>query len=149
MRLGVELTVERVDVAAAVREQGNGVEETARRIRYARLQDAAQGEKIATAHTADDNLETVLFHLVRGTGPKGWRASRLCADRSFVRCCGWNARRSRNILRQSDRIMSLTARMQTTLTPVTASGIRSCPHCGRFSGCGAGCGAAGLPAAAG
>lgn len=70
-RLGVELTVERVDVAAAAREQGNGVEETARRMRYARLQDAAQGMKIATAHTADDNLETVLFHLVRGTGPKG------------------------------------------------------------------------------
>ena len=71
VRLGVELTVERVDVAAAAREQGNGVEETARRMRYARLQDAAQGMKIATAHTADDNLETVLFHLVRGTGPKG------------------------------------------------------------------------------
>lgn len=70
-RMGVELTVERVDVAAAAREQGTGVEETARRIRYARLQDAAQGGKIATAHTADDNLETVLFHLVRGTGPKG------------------------------------------------------------------------------
>ena len=70
-RLGVELTVGRVDVAAAAREQGRGVEETARRIRYARLQQAAQGQKIATAHTADDNLETVLFHLVRGTGPKG------------------------------------------------------------------------------
>lgn len=69
--LGVALTVERVDVAAAAREQGRGVEETARRIRYARLQDAAQGVKIATAHTADDNLETVLFHLARGTGPKG------------------------------------------------------------------------------
>lgn len=70
-RLGVELMVERVDVAAAAREQGTGVEETARRIRYARLQDVAQGVKIATAHTADDNLETVLFHLVRGTGSKG------------------------------------------------------------------------------
>lgn len=70
-RLGVELTVERVDVATAAREQGKGVEETARRIRYARLHDAEQGAKIATAHTADDNLETVLFHLVRGTGPKG------------------------------------------------------------------------------
>ena len=69
-RLGVELTVERVDVSAAV-QQGSGVEETARHIRYARLQEAAQGAKIATAHTADDNLETVLFHLVRGTGPKG------------------------------------------------------------------------------
>ena len=70
-QLGVELTVERVDVAAAAREQSKGVEETARRIRYARLHDAAQGAKIATAHTADDNLETMLFHLVRGTGPKG------------------------------------------------------------------------------
>lgn len=70
-RLGVELMAERVDVAAQARQQGAGVEETARRIRYARLQDAAQGAKIATAHTADDNLETVLFHLVRGTGPKG------------------------------------------------------------------------------
>lgn len=69
-QLGVELTVERVDVSAAV-QQGSGVEETARRIRYARLQEAAEGAKIATAHTADDNLETVLFHLVRGTGPKG------------------------------------------------------------------------------
>lgn len=70
-RLGVALTVERADVAAAAREQGRGVEETARRIRYERLQEAARGKKIATAHTADDNLETVLFHLVRGTGPKG------------------------------------------------------------------------------
>lgn len=70
-RLGVELTVERADVAAAARDRGGGVEETARRIRYARLEHAAQGAKIATAHTADDNLETVLFHLVRGTGAKG------------------------------------------------------------------------------
>lgn len=70
-RLEIALTVERIDIAAAAREQGSGVEETARRIRYARLQEAAQGAKIATAHTADDNLETVLFHLVRGTGPKG------------------------------------------------------------------------------
>ena len=44
-QLGVELTVERVDVAAAAREQSKGVEETARRIRYARLHDAAQGDK--------------------------------------------------------------------------------------------------------
>lgn len=70
-RLEIALTVERIDIAAAAREQGSGVEETARRIRYARLQEVAQGAKIATAHTADDNLETVLFHLVRGTGPKG------------------------------------------------------------------------------
>lgn len=68
-RLGVELTVERVDIAAAAGD--SAVEETARRIRYARLEHAAHGAKIAVAHNADDNLETMLFHLVRGTGAKG------------------------------------------------------------------------------
>ena len=83
-RLGVELTVERVDVAAAAREQGNGVEETARRMRYARLQDAAQGIKIATAHTEDDNLETMLFHLVRGTGGEQDYKYRLTDDEKEI-----------------------------------------------------------------
>lgn len=68
-RLGVALTVERVDIAAAAGD--SAVEETARRIRYARLEHAAHGAKIAVAHNADDNLETMLFHLVRGTGAKG------------------------------------------------------------------------------
>ena len=68
-KLGVELAVERVDVAAAAGD--SAVEETARRIRYARLEQAAHGAKIAVAHNADDNLETMLFHLVRGTGAKG------------------------------------------------------------------------------
>ena len=68
-KLGVALTVERVDVAAAAGD--SAVEETARRIRYARLEHAAHGAKIAVAHNADDNLETMLFHLVRGTGAKG------------------------------------------------------------------------------
>ena len=68
-RLGVQLMVGREDVAAAAGD--SGIEETARRIRYERLEQASSGAKIATAHTADDNLETVLFHLVRGTGPGG------------------------------------------------------------------------------
>ena len=63
-KLDVELTVERVDIAAAAGD--SAVEETARRIRYARLEHAAHGAKIAVAHNADDNLETMLFHLVRG-----------------------------------------------------------------------------------
>lgn len=69
--LGVPLTVERAPIAALAQQQGSGIEETARRVRYARLHAAAQGGKIATAHTADDALETMLFHLTRGTGPKG------------------------------------------------------------------------------
>ena len=46
-----------------------GLEAAARDARYAFLQTLPG--KIATAHTADDNAETVLMHLVRGTGLKG------------------------------------------------------------------------------
>ena len=46
-----------------------GLEAAARDARYAFLQTLPG--KIATAHTADDNAETVLMHLIRGTGLKG------------------------------------------------------------------------------
>ncbi len=62
------------DVAAEARLRGLGVEETAREMRYAFLRSTAQrvgADWIATAHTANDNVETILFHLARGSGLRG------------------------------------------------------------------------------
>lgn len=62
---GIPLHVGSAQVAAGEK----GLEAAARDARYAYL--STLPGKIATAHTADDNAETVLMHLVRGTGLKG------------------------------------------------------------------------------
>ena len=71
---GVPCVVERGDVYAEAERRGLGVEETGRRLRYEFLRRAAAElgcGRVATAHNADDNLETLLLHLARGTGLHG------------------------------------------------------------------------------
>lgn len=73
-RKHIPLTVGRGDVAAEAARTGRGVEETARAMRYAFLEETAAtlgAAAIATAHNADDNVETLLLHLLRGTGLDG------------------------------------------------------------------------------
>lgn len=68
--LGVPLAVGRGDAAARARENGESVEQAARALRYGYLL-SLPADRVATAHTADDNLETILMNLTRGTGLRG------------------------------------------------------------------------------
>jgi tRNA(Ile)-lysidine synthase len=73
---GLILCCERIDVGAAARDAKANLEETARRLRYGWLERVAREHGlrlVATGHTADDQAETVLHRLLRGTGLRGLR----------------------------------------------------------------------------
>jgi len=73
-RLGVPLTVFRVDTAARRAAEREGVEEAARELRYQALGGLmASGavDVVATAHTLDDQAETVMMKLLRGAWTEG------------------------------------------------------------------------------
>ena len=72
-KLDVPFYTEAVPVYETAEPWGLGVEETGRRLRYDFLQrtaDTIGAERIATAHHAQDQAETVLLNLLRGTGPE-------------------------------------------------------------------------------
>jgi len=85
--LGVPLTVERRDVAAIVRQCKGNLEEVARDIRRDFLETVARARScslIALGHHADDQAETFLMRLLRGSGPTGLAGMRV-VSKSVVR----------------------------------------------------------------
>lgn len=73
-KLSIPFYSEKVDVKSFAKKNKISVEEAGRILRYKFLIESAQKNKfnlIATAHNADDNAETVLLNLVKGTGIKG------------------------------------------------------------------------------
>ncbi|MCL2493852.1 MAG: tRNA lysidine(34) synthetase TilS, partial [Clostridiales bacterium] len=78
-RLGLPLEILRIDAAALAAETGMGLEEAGRAARYAFFDEAAEKYMapgmpppvIAVAHNQNDQVETVLMRLLRGTGTDG------------------------------------------------------------------------------
>lgn len=73
-RLYMPYTLISVDVPKYASLMGLSTEEAARKLRYEAFFEEARRlglDKIATAHNANDNAETVLFQMIRGTGVKG------------------------------------------------------------------------------
>ncbi len=73
-QLQVPLHIERVDVPARAQAERMSLEEAGRYARYEffeRLAHALDAVAVALAHTRDDQIETLLINLLRGTGPRG------------------------------------------------------------------------------
>ena len=73
-RLGIPLIEGRADVPRLAHESNQGLEAAARDARYRFLRETRArcgADRIALAHHLDDQAETVLMHLLRGTGPEG------------------------------------------------------------------------------
>jgi tRNA(Ile)-lysidine synthase len=72
--LGLPFHEARVDAGAAAKEHGETIEEAARRLRYGwfrQLMASGEVEAVATAHTSDDQAETVLAKFLRGAWTGG------------------------------------------------------------------------------
>ena len=67
---GIPVTVHRIDVNSYCEQHGVSVEQGAREMRY-EIFSASGCDKIATAHTLSDCIETALFNFARGTGITG------------------------------------------------------------------------------
>lgn len=71
---GIPYVLVSLDVPKMAKEEGRGLEEMARQVRYAafrRIKEETKADCIMTAHSASDQVETVLHNIVRGCGLSG------------------------------------------------------------------------------
>lgn len=84
-KLGVDIHIKKVDIPSLCRN-GSALEETARKERYSFFEELSKGNVlIATAHNSDDNLETVLLNISRGTSLAGLCGIPTVRDEKYIR----------------------------------------------------------------
>jgi tRNA(Ile)-lysidine synthase len=75
-QLGVPATIEGRDVKGYQAQKHLSLEEAAREVRYRFLAEVAGSivtDRVAVGHTRDDHIETIVMHLIRGSGTRGLR----------------------------------------------------------------------------
>jgi len=86
--LSISITIDRQDVAAYRVERNCSIEEAGRELRYAFLGRVAKevgANRIAVGHTMDDHVETILMHILRGTGINGLCGLAPCSPMAYDR----------------------------------------------------------------
>ena len=80
--------VKKANVKELAKEQKIGTEEAGRKLRYDFFEEVAKevkANKIATAHTANDNAETVLMNIMRGSGTSGLKGIEPKRNNKYIR----------------------------------------------------------------
>ncbi|MEF9991518.1 MAG: tRNA lysidine(34) synthetase TilS [Peptostreptococcaceae bacterium] len=86
--LGVKLFVKSINVPAYCKENGLSIEEGARKLRYEMFYEIKQktkSNKIAIGHNLNDQAETILMRMMRGTGLQGLRGIEYKRDDTIIR----------------------------------------------------------------
>jgi tRNA(Ile)-lysidine synthase len=130
-KLGVTLHIGRADVAGKAKREKANLEDAARRARYEffeRLAEQGVVEIVATAHTMDDQAETVLAHIFRGTGIAGLAGIHPVAGRVVRPLLGFRREVLRRYLRAKKQrwredasnrdLTRMRARMRKKLLPL-------------------------------
>ena len=84
----IECFVKKVDVISLANEKKIGTEEAGRNVRYEffdEIFNKINADKIAIAHNANDNAETVLMNVLRGSGISGLKGIEPIRDNKFIR----------------------------------------------------------------
>ena len=87
-KINVEFFFKKVKVEEIAKEQKIGTEEAGRNIRYEFFEEVAKkvgANRIATAHNSNDNAETVLMNIIRGTSVSGLKGIEKVRDGRLIR----------------------------------------------------------------